>query len=276
MQGGDPVGALGEPQPHHGHVEEVGLATGVRLHAELEDLPHVHPGQLAVVAEVAGDELAVEAVDAGRYRSVRGEHRPGPHRLKGGVELKPLTGQFADALKPEEPGVALVGVEHLGRRVSGKSAVRPHRAHSADAEQHLLEQPVLAAAAVQPVGHIAFAGPVLLDVGVEQEQRHPADPGLPDRGVQTAPAGQREADPGWGAVLLAQQGDRQLVGVEHRVVLLLPALARQGLAEVAVPVQEADPDERYAEVAGGFQMVADEDAEAAGVLRQGGGDAELG
>ena len=59
-------------------------------------------------------------------------------------------------------------------------------------------------------------------------------------------------------------------------MLLLPAVAGEGLAEVAVPVEQPDADQRYAEVAGGLEMVAGEDAEAAGVLRQGGGDAELG
>ena len=59
-------------------------------------------------------------------------------------------------------------------------------------------------------------------------------------------------------------------------MLLLPAVAGEGLAEVAVPVEQSDADERDAEVAGGLEMVAGEDAEAAGVLRQGGGDAELG
>ena len=73
-----------------------------------------------------------------------------------------------------------------------------------------------------------------------------------------------------------QQGQRQLVGVEDGVVLLLPAVPGQGLAEVAVPVEQPDADQRDAEVAGRLEMVAGEDAEAAGVLGQGGRDAELG
>ena len=81
---------------------------------------------------------------------------------------------------------------------------------------------------------------------------------------------------GPGAVGLAQQRDRQPVGVEDRVGLLLPALAAQRLLEVAVPVEQPDADDRHAEVAGGLEVVAGEDAEAAGVLRQHRGDAELG
>ena len=118
---------------------------------------------------------------------------------------------------------------------------------------------------------------VLLDVGVEQQQRHAADLGDPDpRGQRLAGlAGQADLDLGDRAVVLAQQRERQAVGVEDGVGLLLPAVAGQRLPEVAVPVEQPDADDRHAEVAGGLEVVAGQDAEAAGVLRQHGGDAEL-
>ncbi|MGX1272442.1 hypothetical protein RKD18_005636 [Streptomyces phaeoluteigriseus] len=169
----------------------------------------------------------------------------------------------------------LIGVEHLGRGVPGQPAVRAYRPDTSYAEQHLLEEPVFAAAAVEPVGHPAFAVVVLLDVGVEHQQRHTADLGQPDPGVQLFSAGEGEGDPGGGAVVLLQLADRQFVGIEDGIVLLLPALAGEGLAEVAVPVEQPDPDEGNPKVAGRLQMVAGEDAQAAGVLRQRGGDAEL-
>ena len=189
---------------------------------------------------------------------------------------RPGLGELADALQAEEAGVALVGVEDLGGGVAGDPAVGADGPDPADAEQHLLQQPVLAAAAVEPVGDVAVGGVVLLDVGVEQQQRDPADLRHPDLGVQHAPPGRRDGTWTGVAVRLLQQGQRQAVGVERRVVLLLPAVAGQGLAEVAVPVEQADADDRHAEVAGRLEVVAGEDAEAAGVLRQGGGDAELG
>ena len=89
-------------------------------------------------------------------------------------------GELADPLQPEEAGVALVGVEHLGLGRAGHPGVRPDRPHPADAEQHLLAQPVLGVAAVQPVGDRADDLAVLLDVGVEQQQGHPADLRDPD------------------------------------------------------------------------------------------------
>ncbi len=115
---------------------------------------------------------------------------------------------------------------------------------------------MVAAAAVQPVGDVALAGGVLLDVGVEEEERHPADPGQPDAGVQRAPARQGEDDAGRGPVGLADEVEREFVGVEDGIVLLLPAVAREGLPEVAVAVEESDADERDAEVAGGLEVVA--------------------
>lgn len=64
--------------------------------------------------------------------------------------------------------------------------------------------------------------------------------------------------------------------IEDGVVLLLPAVAGERLAEVAVPVEQTDADDGDAEVAGGLQVVAGEDPEPARVLGQGGGDPELG
>ena len=110
--------------------------------------------------------------------------------LERGVEVELRAalgdGELADPLEAEEAGVALVGVEHLGRRVPGDPAVRAERADAADAEQQLLAQPVLAVAAVEPVGDVAVVVGVALDVGVEHQQRHPADAGHPDPGDQVA------------------------------------------------------------------------------------------
>ena len=120
------------------------------------------------------------------------------------------------------------------------------------------------------------AGRVLLDVRVEQQQRHPADLGPPHVRVQRAALRQRHRDDHGGAVGLAQQLQRQAVRVEGRVVLELPAVGGQALGEVAGPVEQPDADQRDAEVGGRLEVVTGEDAQAAGVLRQHLGDAELG
>ena len=96
------------------------------------------------------------------------------------------------------------------------------------------------------------------------------DVGPPDLGGQRL-AGQVDADPD----ALAQR-EGHGVRVEGGELLLLPAVEAEPLAEVAVAVEEADADEGHAEVGGRLQVVAGQDAEAAGVLGDGLGDAELG
>jgi hypothetical protein len=227
-------------------------------------------------AEVPGHQLPVEAVDSGGNGSVGREDRPGPDRLQCCVEFHVVIREFVNSFQTEESRVALVRMEHLGPRVAREAAVGPYGTHPADAEQHLLEEPVLAAAAVEPVRHAALAEVVLLHVRVEHQQRDPADLGQPDAGVEGFAAGEGQGHLGGCAVGLAQEGHGQFVRVQDRIVLLLPAVPGQRLAEVAVPVEESDADQGYAEVAGRLEMVPGEDAEAAGVLRQRGRDAELG
>ena len=192
--------------------------------------------------------------------------------------LRPVLvdGELADPLDAEEAGVALVGVEDLRRRGAGDARPHPQGAYAAHAEEQLLAQPVLGVAAVEPVGHVAVVGAVLLDVGVEEQQRHPTDVGDEDPRHQVGAVGQGEGDRRPAAVGLAEHGQRQLVGVEDGVALLLPAVAVERLLEVAVAVEQAHPHQRDAEVGGRLEVVAGEDAEAAGVLRQHRGDAELG
>ena len=197
--------------------------------------------------------------------------------LEGLVEGQAVVAdELGDALDAEEAGVALVGVVDLRRRGAGQARPQAQRADAADAEEQLLLEAGVAAAAVERLGDLAGLLVVAGDVGVEQQQGHAADLRLPDVGVQLAAGGQADGDDGGGAVLLAQQRQREAVGVEHRVGLDLPAVAVERLLEVAGLVEEPDADDRHAEVRRGLQVVAGEDAEAAGVLRQHGRDAELG
>ena len=66
------------------------------------------------------------------------------------------------------------------------------------------------------------------------------------------------------------------MGVEAGVALLLPAVGVELLAEVALLVEEAHAHEGDAETAGRLEVVAGQHPEAAGVLRERLGDAELG
>ncbi len=172
--------------------------------------------------------------------------------------------------------MALVGVVDVGLRGAGEPRPQAQGPDAADAEQHLLLEALLTTAAVEAVGDVAGGLVVAGDVGVEQQQRDAAHLGAQHVGAQLAAAGQVEGDDAGLAVVLAQQAQGQAVGVEDRVGLLLPAVAVEALLEVAGLVEEADADDRDAEVGGGLEVVAGEDAETAGVLRQHLGDAELG
>ena len=271
MQLRDPVGALAEAEAHHGHVELARVAALVVLRAEREYPVQRH---VAEAAELVDHQLAREPVDPGRHRGVGGEHRARPAALQGAVEVQAGVQVLPDPLQPEEAGVALVEVEDLRGRGAADPAVRPDGPDAADAQQHLLGQPVVGAAAVEPVGHLPLVAGVVLHVGVEQQQRDPADLGQPDLGVQ-GPPGQRHLDAHRGAVRAVQQGQRQRVRVEQRIALLLPAGQVERLAEVAGPVEQADADDRDAQVAGRLEVVTGQDAQPAGVLRQHLGDAEL-
>ena len=269
MQLGDAVRAGGQAEPHHGHVElldpvlvRVGAVVGAL--AEREQLVERHPALGGELAEVVLHELATEAVDARRHRRVCGEHaaaraplRP-PRRRAGPRDL------LADPLQAEEPGVALVHVEHL--RVDAEC---PQRPNPADAEDDLLAQPVVRVPGVQAVGDLDPVGRVLGEVGVEQVQRDLADVGPPHPGpYRVAGEIDRHCEAG--------VGEPERLGVHVDGPLLLPAVGVELLVEVALGVQQANPDERHTEIGRRLEVVTGENAEAARVLRERLGDAELG
>ncbi len=134
--------------------------------------------------EVPLDERAVEAVDARGHRRVGREHRAGAHELQRLGEREPVGDVRRDALEAEESGVPLVHVEDIGGRATAELGEHAHRASAADAEQQFLQQPMLAAAAVETVGDGAQFVGVRGDVGVQHEQRDATDRRLPHAGVQ--------------------------------------------------------------------------------------------
>ena len=194
VQHGNAVDPLGEPHAHHGHVEHVRVPARVGLRAEREHPVQRQRSPAASSAKYRSMRSRGKPVDAGGHRRVGGEDGAGAAQLERLVEGQPGRRVLADPLEAEEAGVALVGVEHLGLGVAGDRAEGAHGADAADAEQQLLAEPVLAAAAVQPVGDLVQRGLVLLHVGVEQQQRHPADLGQPDLGGEQLAAGQGHAD----------------------------------------------------------------------------------
>ena len=155
----------------------------------------------------------------------------------------------------------------ISRRVQGPDP--------ADAQEQLLADPDPGVAAVEPRRQRAVRLAVLRDVRVEQQQRRPADLHPPDPRVQHAGGG-LDRDQERLAVGAGHALDRQQLEVGVEIVLLLPAVGVERLAEVALGVQQADADQRDAQVAGALEVVAGQHAQAARVDRQALVQAELG
>ena len=277
MQFGDPVGALGEPKAHVRHVEPARVVLRTQRDDLVDDQAGQQPGLPVVTGiEIVPHQVDREPVDPGGHRGVRGEHGAGPdcgQRLREGQAV--LGDQRVDPLQPEESGVPLVHVEHLGQRMPGCLGEGVDRPDTADAEQDLLLDPVVLVTAVQPVGGAAQEVVVGLVVRVQQQQRDPTDLGHPDAGGQQSATGHRHTDRELFTVGAQHPIDGQTLRVVGRIVLLLPAVRGQRLPEVAEPVQQADADDRHPEIGRGLEVIAGQDAEAARVVRQRLGDAEL-
>ena len=129
--------------------------------------------------------------------------------------------------------------------------------------------------AVELLGDGAILGRVFEEVGVEQVKLDAAD-GKGPRAHQDGAAEDFHAHAQRRAVGVERFGDGQVGKVLVELQGHLLALAGDLLLEVAMPVEQADGDEVQAEVRGGLAVVASEDAEAAGVVRHGLVEAELG
>ena len=213
------------------------------------------PAASASRADVPLDELLAEDLVPGRHRRVRREDRRAADVLDRLARRHALLHERTQPLDREERRVALVHVEDA--RLDAERGQRPD---AADAEQELLPDAVLAVAAVERVRQ---------PLDLEQVERDRADVLAPDRrGDGVA----REVDLD-GDRLADEPGGLGVDGlVAPRSAARTPS---RPCGEVAAAVEEADADERDAELGGALQVVAGEDAEAAGVDRQRLLDAEL-
>ncbi len=168
--------------------------------------------------------------------------------------------------------MALVHVEDGGLDAAGGE-----RLDAADAEQDLLAQAVLAVAAVEAVGDRALGR---ARCPARRSRAAAAGRGRRRRAraaACSARARQSARRSSTGAPSAASTGvSGSSAGSSSTNSSCCAPLARQQLAEVAVAVEEADADDRHAEVAGRLEVVAGEDAEPARVLRQRLAEAELG
>ena len=263
------VGAVAGSQGQHRHAER--LVAVVRVDAaEAHELVAIEAERFAQRSEVLVDEPRAEAVVPGRHRRVRREHDLCGDAAERFPDVDALDDHpLPHELERREGAVALVEVQHAGRDAQGGK-----RAHAADAEQQFLADADALVAAVEPRRQLAIFGLVAVDVRIEQQQRVAADRQLPDARGNRAGAGlDRDRD---GDAVAQRRPHRQRSVIDVDVVLLLPAVAIEPLPEVALVVVEADADERDAEIRRALDVIAGEDAEAAGIDRQRLVEAELG
>ena len=146
-------------------------------------------------------------------------------------------------------------------------AHRSQRADAADAQHDLLHQPHLDVAAVELIGDVLVLLAVGRNVGVEQIERDAPDLHLPDLHPDGTPR-KVECDAERLALRVAHRLEGHVVEIVVGIALLLPAVGIERLPEVALLVEQAHRDKRQTQVAGRFEMVAGEHAEAARVDRQ--------
>ena len=270
VQAADAVHSTAAADGEVGHVEGLVRVAGA-LAAERQKVGEPDAEAfLGVGAEVARHELRREAVEAGRDRGVRGEEVAGAGDLQRDVERLPgLVHEGGGPFQDREGGVPFVQVTDLGHL-----AERPEEQPAADAEEDLLAEPELHAAAVELAGDAADGRRVRRVVAVEEIERDAADQRLPGAQPHRL-AGEPDLEP----QDLAAGGPNRRDGEKVRIVVgierLLAAIGGDHLAEVALLVEEAHADDGDAEVAGRLELVARDVAEAARVDRQRFGEPEL-
>ena len=149
------------------------------------------------------------------------------------------------------------------------------RAKAADAQQQFLANAGARVAAVQARGGLAIFGRIAFHVRIEQQQIAAAHLHLPHLG-----ANRRAARVNLHHHRLAVDADgrlhRQLVDVGFEILLVLPAGRVETLQEISLAVEQADADQRNVQIRGALDVIARQDAQAAGVNRQRLVQAELG
>ncbi len=208
---------------------------------------------------------------AGRYGCVRGEDDLAGDLASGLVEGDALfVHAIPNGLEDCEAAVAFVEVKDTGGDAQGVEC-----AETTYSEEEFLADASAAVAAVEARGKFEILGGVAGDVGVQEQEVAATDFDSPDLGANDSAAGLDFDDDPF-PVCTDGRLHGQLVDVGLEVVFALPAFVVEALKEVSLAVEEANADERDAEVGRALDVVSGEDAEASGVDREGLVQAELG
>ena len=145
----------------------------------------------------------------------------------------------------------------------------------ADAQHQFLADARAVVAAVEPAGQVAVFGAVAVDVAIEQIQIHAADAHQPHFGQQLAGAGV-DLHGHVLAVRIAGRLHRHVFDFGVEIFFALIAFGVEMLLEIALVVEQPDGDQRNAQSAGAFDVIARQHAQATRIDRHRFVDAELG
>ena len=176
----------------------------------------------------------------------------------------PFAHEQPAALERQECRMAFVHVEH-GRL----QAQRLQRAQSADAQHDLLPQAHVRIAAIELVRDVAVLGKrrVLRNVGVQQQQAHASHIQPPHLDVHRAPR-RMHLDADLRSRRVARRLHRPVVKIVYGITLRLPPVGAQVLLEISGLIQQTDSHQVQPRVAGRFQVIARQDAQATRIDRE--------
>jgi hypothetical protein len=151
----------------------------------------------------------------------------------------------------------------------GAKAQSFESANAADAEKNFLLDAHFQVTAVELRGNGAVLRTIGGEIGIEEIELNAADGGAPNACGDCA-IGKFDAD-----LHVRDEFDGENVEVVFFAGFLLPAGGIEILAKIAFLIEKADTDERKAEVAGGFEMIAGKNAESSGKNGKTFGDTEF-
>ena len=181
--------------------------------------------------------------------------------LQGRIKIEFLLDNIqTDPLQREEGRVSFVHVEHV--RLDPE---RGERFHSSNTEHDFLTHAHLEVAAVKLRSDQSVFGAVFRNIAVEEIDVHPAYAQFPQPGKDFA-IQNRHGNQNFG-IPVAYLTNRQVIEILIKVDRLLKAVFVDLLPEIAMAIEETNRNKIQVKIAGRFAVVAGQDAEAAGVIR---------
>ena len=258
VQRGNRIGAPRELQAEHGHAETF-VAFGMLAPQGHESFPGKTEA-LAERTEVLFDEIGIEAIMAGGHGSVGGEDHFTGNPRHGLLEADALFFHaLANGFEDHKCAMSFVQVQD-----ARGDAERFQSAQTAHAKEQFLMHAHAAVAPVQARRHLAVLGGIAFHVGIEQKQIATAHSNAPDFCADRTMTG-IDLHHDRSAVFPDGRFHGKLVDIGLQVLLVLPAIAIEALAEIGLAIKQAYADEGDAEIGGALDVIPGQNSKSAGI-----------